>query len=76
MAENLITEKFSFDGGRLVTVYVPHLAPELMVFAADGQEVSPWGSDLEATDLPPIMTVGVHRCEDETQRMHEYFARL
>lgn len=72
MPGKLITEKFEFDGGRLVTVYVPQLPPEIIVFAGDGQETSSWGSDLEATDLPPVMIVGIHRCEDETLRLHEY----
>lgn len=72
MTGKFITEKFNFDGGRLVTVYVPQLQPEIIVFAGDGQEISQWGSDLEATGLPPVMIVGIHRCEDETKRLHEY----
>lgn len=68
----IITENFTFDGGRLVTIYVPKLPPEIIVFACDGQEISQWGSDLETTDLPPVMIIGIHRCEDETQRLHEY----
>jgi len=68
----LITETFSYDGGRQVTVYVPPVAPEAIVFAGDGQLISHWGSVLEAANTPPTMIVGVHRSEDETQRLHEY----
>ena len=38
-----ITETFDYDGGRQVTVYVPPVPPEAIVFAGDGQVISPWG---------------------------------
>ena len=68
----LVTETFSFDGGRQVTVYVPPVAPEAVVFAGDGQLISQWGGVLEATDVPPTMIVGTHRLDDEMLRLHEY----
>jgi enterochelin esterase-like enzyme len=68
----LVTETLDYDGGRRVTVYVPPDPPEAIVFAGDGQSISPWGGDLEATDLPPTMVVGVHSLLDETLRLHEY----
>lgn len=68
----LVTETFPFDGGRKVTAYVPSAPPEAIVFAGDGQLLAPWGRDLEQTDLPPTMVVGVHRLDDETLRLHEY----
>jgi enterochelin esterase-like enzyme len=68
----LVTETFAFDGGRQVTAYVPRREPEAVVFAGDGQVVAQWGVDLEATDLPSTMVVGVHRLADETVRLHEY----
>ena len=34
--------------------------------------ISPWGSLLEAGDVPPTMVVGAHRLDDEMQRLHEY----
>lgn len=61
-----------FDGGRQVTVYVPHETPEAVVYAGDGQLIAPWGSLLEGAQVPPTMVVGVHRMEDETLRLHEY----
>src|SRR5579864_134918 len=71
-AGEFVTETFDYDGGRQVTVYVPPLAPEAIVFAADGQTISPWGLCLEAADVPSTMIVGVHRVADETLRLHEY----
>ena len=68
----LITEPLAYDGGREVTVYVPSEPPEAVVFAGDGQLISPWGGVLEAADLPPTMIVGTHRLDDETLRLHEY----
>ena len=67
-----ITQIFDYDGGRQVTVYVPPLPPQAVVFAADGQLVAPWGADLNAADVPPTLVVGVHRVDAETLRLHEY----
>ncbi|HEY0375079.1 MAG TPA: alpha/beta hydrolase-fold protein [Amnibacterium sp.] len=72
MSGEFITQTFEFDGGRDVTVYVPREAPEVVVFAGDGQLIAPWGSDLEASSAPPTMIVGVHRPHDETLRLQEY----
>lgn len=68
----LVTETFNYDGGRQVTVYVPPVPPEALVFAGDGQLISQWGAVLEAADVPPTMIVGVHRLDDEMLRLHEY----
>ena len=67
-----ITETFDYDGGRQVTVYVPPDPPEAIVFAGDGQVLTSWAADLEGTDVPAAMMVGVHRLADETLRLHEY----
>jgi enterochelin esterase-like enzyme len=67
-----ITETFEYDGGRDVTVYVPPEPPEAVVFAGDGQVISPWGGVLEAADIPATMIVGAHRLADDTLRLHEY----
>ena len=40
IAGELITERLEFDGGRQVTVYVPPVAAEAIVFAGDGHLVS------------------------------------
>ena len=69
----LVTETFPFDGGRRVSVYVPDRAVEVVLFAGDGQLLAPWAGDLERmSDLPATMIVGVHRVDDEEQRLHEY----
>jgi len=46
-----ITETLNYDGGRQVTVYVPPDPPNAIVFAGDGQALSPWAADLEKTDV-------------------------
>ena len=67
------TERFAFEGGRSVTVYVPPRPPQAVVFAGDGQLIAPWGAFLnESIGVPPTMVVGVHRSDDETVRLHEY----
>jgi enterochelin esterase-like enzyme len=53
-------------------VYVPPGPPKAVVFAGDGQLISPWGGFLEAADVPSTMIVGAHRLDDETLRLHEY----
>ena len=68
----LITETFDYDGGREVTVYVPPEPPVAVVFAGDGQLISPWGGVLAAADVPSTMIVGVHGLALETQRLQEY----
>src|SRR5579885_1345018 len=72
IAGELVTETFDYDDGRQVTVYVPPVPPEAIVFAGDGQMISPWGRFLEAADVPSTMIVGVYRAVDETLRLHEY----
>jgi len=76
MAGEFVTETFAYDGGRQITVYVPPAAPEAIVFAGDGQMISPWGRFLEAADVPRTMIVGVHRAADETRRLEEYSPRF
>ena len=68
----LVAETFNYDGGRLVTVYVPPVPAEAVVFAGDGQLISRWGGVLEAADVPPTMIVGTHGLDDEMLRLHEY----
>jgi enterochelin esterase-like enzyme len=72
IAGQLITERLEYDGGRPVTVYLPPVPAEAVVFAGDGQLTSQWGESLEAADGPPVMIVGVHRLPDEMMRLHEY----
>src|ERR1043166_8646564 len=74
IAGELVTDRFEYDGGRQVTVYVPPVAAETIVFAGDGHLVSQWSTSLEAADVPSTMIVGVHRLPDETLRLHEYSA--
>jgi enterochelin esterase-like enzyme len=71
-AGQVVTETLDYDGGRQVTVYIPADPPQAVVFAGDGQLISPWGGVLEAADVPSTMIVGAHRLADETLRLHEY----
>lgn len=71
-----VTETFDYDDGRQVTVYVPPVPPEVIVYAGDGQMIAQWGRVLEAEDVPSTMIVGVHRVDDETLRLHEYSPRF
>ncbi|MBM7566250.1 alpha/beta hydrolase [Paenibacillus sacheonensis] len=74
IAGEFVTETLEYDGGRQVTVYVPPVPPQAVVFAGDGQLISQWGGCLEAADVPPTMIVGAHRTSDtdEMARIHEY----
>lgn len=76
IAGEFVTERFDYDGGRQVTVYLPPVPPEAIVFAGDGQMIAEWGKLLEAPDVPATMIVGVHRAADETRRLHEYSPRF
>jgi len=71
---SLVTETFTFDGGRSVTAYVPPLPPEAVVYAADGRwHTEQLAQALEgAVDGPSMMVVGVHGLEDDDGRLHEY----
>jgi enterochelin esterase-like enzyme len=69
---DLVTETFDYDGGRLVTAYIPPDPPEAVIFAGDGQLIGQWGGTLETADVPPTMIVGAYRPDDETLRLHEY----
>ena len=62
----LISESLNYDGGRMVTVYVPEQPAEAIVYAGDGQLTSQWGGLAEAAGLPPTMLVCAHRTADET----------
>ena len=68
----VVTEPSGYDGGRRVSVYVPPVPPEGVVFAGDGQLISQWGGVLEAAGAPSTMIVGTHRLDDEMERLHEY----
>jgi pimeloyl-ACP methyl ester carboxylesterase len=67
-----VTEMFSYEGGRQVTVYVPPDPPEVIVFAGDGQGISKWGRMLEKVGVPSTMIVGAHGHPDEMLRLQEY----
>lgn len=68
----VITQSFDYDHGRQVSVYVPAQPVRAIVYAGDGQLIAPWGADLVGTGAEGVMVVGVHRCADEAQRLHEY----
>ena len=72
-AGQLITETFNYDGGRQVTVYVPPVPSESIVFAGDGGwHISRLGAALEAANAPSTMIVGVHGLADDDARLQEY----
>lgn len=69
----LVTETFNYDGGRSVTVYVPPIPSESIVFAGDGGWHIAWLSEvLEATNARSTMIVGVHGLADDDARLREY----
>lgn len=73
IAGEMVTETFSYDGGRKVTVYVPPESPEAVVFAGDGGwHVWGLGERLEAADVRPTVIVGVHGLADDDSRLKEY----
>src|SRR5690242_7133414 len=76
IAGELVTERFRYDGGRQVTVYVPPDPPEAVVFAGDSQLISQWGGVLETAAVPSTVIVGAHRLADETLRLREYSPRF
>src|SRR5690348_11506209 len=76
IAGEFVTETFEYDGGRQVMVYVPSVRPEAIVFAADGQMISPWGRLLETADVPSTMIIGVYRAANERLRLDEYSPRF
>lgn len=69
----LVTQTFTFDGGRGATAYVPPDAVEAVVYAADGG----WHTErlaavLEAADQRSTLIVGVHGRDDDEGPLHEY----
>jgi enterochelin esterase-like enzyme len=70
----LVTETFTFGGGRSATAYVPPDTPESVVYAADGG----WHTERLARALEgsaegsSTMVVGVHGLDDDDGRLHEY----
>ena len=72
-AGQLVTETFTYDGGRQVTVYVPPAPPESIVFAGDGGwHISRLGEVLEAASAPSTMITGVHGLADDDARLRVY----
>lgn len=72
IAGHLVNERLDYDGARGVTAYVPPGVPEAIVFAGDGQLITSWAGDLEASEAPPTMIIGTHRLSDEALRIQEY----
>ncbi|WP_229022954.1 hypothetical protein [Actinomarinicola tropica] len=52
----VVSETLPFDGGRRVTAHLPVAAPEVIVFAGDGQLVAPWGAGFRPSGpLPDVL---------------------
>jgi len=72
-AGQFVTERFAYDGGRQVTVYVPPDRPDSIVFAGDGAwHISRLSEVLEAANAPSTVIVGVHGLPDDNARLQEY----
>jgi enterochelin esterase-like enzyme len=72
-AGQLVSETFTYDGGRQVTVYVPPAPSESIVFAGDGGwHLTRLGEVLEAANALSTMIVGVHGLADDDARLQEY----
>jgi enterochelin esterase-like enzyme len=72
-AGELVSETFGYDGGRMVTVYVPPDPAEAVVFAADGGwHISKLAEALESASERSTMVVGVHGLPDDDGRLREY----
>jgi enterochelin esterase-like enzyme len=65
-------ETFRWEGGRAVSVHLPPGRATSVVFCGDGQVLTAWGVDLDSATA----VVGVHRVDDETERLHEYSPTL
>ncbi|HVF12887.1 MAG TPA: alpha/beta hydrolase-fold protein [Actinomycetota bacterium] len=73
MKGELVEEKFDYDGGRLVTVYVPPSPPEAVVYCADGGwHISRLTETMEGAKGPSTMIVGIHGMPDDDGRFKEY----
>jgi enterochelin esterase-like enzyme len=72
-AGQLVTGRFTYDGGRQVTVYVPPGRPDSIVFAGDGAwHIVRLSEVLEAANAPSTVIVGVHGLADDNARLQEY----
>ena len=72
-AGQLVTERFTYDGGRQATVYVPPGRPDSIVFAGDGGwHISRLSEVLEAANAASTVIVGVHGLADDNARLQEY----
>jgi enterochelin esterase-like enzyme len=72
-AGELVTEAFGYDGGRLVTVYVPPEPADAVVFVADGAwHISTLTEALQGAGERSTMIVAVHGLPDDDGRLHEY----
>lgn len=65
----MITETLPYGGGPPVSVFVPDMPVEAIVFAADGQNVATWGADLigsvsgpAASAVADDFAAGLSRC--------------
>ena len=69
-------QRFNYNDGRKVTVYIPPKMPKTIVLTGDGQLVEQWGECLEnaksGKNVPSTMIVGTHRLDDEMDRLKEY----
>lgn len=68
-----VEQRFEYDGGRPVTVYVPPDTPDAVVYCADGGwHISRLSEALEGANGSRTMIVGVHGMPDDDGRFTEY----
>ncbi len=69
----LVTEALDFDNGRRVSAFLPAMAAEAVVYAADGGwHVQRLGHALEEAGIGNTMVVGVDGLDDDDGRLGEY----
>lgn len=69
----LVSEVLGYDDGRRVSAFVPSMAAEAVVYAADGGwHVERLGRALEDAGIGSTMVVGVHGLDDDDDRLAEY----
>lgn len=69
----LVSEALEYDNRRHVTAFVPPVAVEAIVFAADGGwHVERLGHALDDAGIGSTMIVGVHGLDDDDERLAEY----
>ncbi len=69
----LVTEALEYDNGRQVTAFVPPMAADAIVYAADGGwHVERLADALDSAGIRSTMVVAVHGLDDDDDRLADY----